>query len=120
ILETLEDHLAQVVYRELRRVDDLVCEASDGRHALALLADAFGDGEAVAERVRAAGFAESALQGLVACFDEDQCSGVLAGKLAINSRQKMNLRAFARVYQQGRALHFASAAFVELAEGGNQ
>ena len=70
--------------------------------------------------MRAAGFAEAAQQSGVARFDEDERGGAFAAQLAINSGQLVDLRAFARVHQQGRAFHFAAAAFIELAESGNQ
>ena len=70
--------------------------------------------------MRAARFAEAALERCVARFDENERGGVFAGELAIDSRQLVDLRAFARVHEQSRAFHFAPAAFVKLAESGNQ
>ena len=91
-----------------------------GRHAAALFANAFGDGAAMRQGMRAARFAEAADQRIVARFDEDQRDGMLAAQPAVHLRQIFDLLALASVHEQRGALDFSAAALVKFAEGGNQ
>src|ERR1019366_9260919 len=119
-LKAVDDELAQLVNVEFCRVDDDVGETADRGHAPPLLANSLGDGDFLAERMGAAGFAEAAQQSALARFDEDERGGAFAAQLAVNSRQLVNVSAFAGVHQQGHALHFAASALIEFAERGNQ
>ena len=120
ILKAINNDLAQLMNVESCGVDDDIGEPADRSHSPPLRTNSLGDGAPLAERVRTPRLAEASLKSCVARFDEHKSGGTLAAQLAIDARQLVYLRAFTRVHQQGRALHFAAAVFIEFAEGRNQ
>lgn len=119
-LKAIDNELPQFVDVEFRGVNDDIGKAANRRHAPALFANAVGNREPVAERMRTARLAKAAHERFVTRFDEHERRWVSAGERTIKNRQLFNLLALARIDEQRRAFNFAAALVVELAENGDQ
>ena len=119
ILKAVDDELAQLVNVEFGGVNDHVRETPDGRHPPALLANSFGDGSVVPERMRAPRFAEAAHQRFVAGFDENKRRGMFAAQFAIDPGS-FSICSPSRASTSNAARSISPAFDIEFAESGNQ
>src|ERR1700736_1683983 len=120
ILEALGDEMAKLVHVELRSVDDHVRKFVNVLHHRTFLAQALAHGDVLAERVRAPRLAVAAQKRVFAGIDEHQSDGMILAQVLEKWRQFFELRALARVYQQGSARKIAFASGMQLGKNGNQ